>query len=141
MNYKICISTINKPDNVTCIFSTFKLICEDDMALKFSHTLFKNPSITEMVPENSSNDAAQFYCHGMQYLTHVLSNYCFFSLTSKILIFKWKNQSIANLNPKYLKYKPRHCRILFVFPKVHETIPKKINNIPSSKYKLIYQTI
>lgn len=141
MSCKICISTINKPENVTCAFSTFKFICEDDLALKPSHTLLKNPTIIEIVPENSSNDSAEFYCHEMQYLMHMLSNYCFFRLTSKILIFKWKNQSIANLNPKYLKYTPRHCSILFVFPKVHETVPSKINNIPLSEYKLIYRTI
>lgn len=83
MSCKVCLSTINKPDNVTRTFSTFKFICEDDLALKFCHTLMKNPTITEIVPENSSNDSAQFYCHEMQYLMHMLSNHCFSALPQK----------------------------------------------------------
>lgn len=103
MSCKICISTINKPDNVTRTFSTFKCICEDDLALKFSHTLLKNPTITEIVPENSSNDSAQFYCHEMQYLMHMLSNYCFFQPYLKNTNFQMEKLINSKSKPKVLK--------------------------------------
>lgn len=43
----------------------------------------KNPTITKIAPENSSNDSAQFYCHEMQYLMHMLFSYFFSDLPQK----------------------------------------------------------